>query len=254
MQVVILAGGLGTRLRGAIPDGTPKPMAEVAGRPFLAHALDAAMARGADSFVLLLGYNAEVIRRRVGRRYAGAPVTCSVEPRPLGTGGALRHARPFLEERFVLLNGDTYAEVDYRRLIAKLDRTRLVMSLVAVDDTHRFGRVSVRGGVVHHLREKGVGGPGLINAGVYGCHVDLLDSFPATDVVSFEQDVLGPQLPGLRPRYELASSVFFDIGVPEDYHAADAFFREQQPCDPRVTDASVAPVAPGSSAPLLPTR
>lgn len=243
MQVVILAGGLGTRLRGTIPDGTPKPMAQVAGSPFLDHVLDAALRRGADRFLLLLGYEAEVIRRRVGRKYAGVPVDCSIEPYPLGTGGALRHARALLADRFVLLNGDTYAEVDYRRLVSKLDRARLVMSLVAVDDTQRFGRVSVRGGVVSGLREKGVGGPGLINAGVYGCRVDLLDTFPATDRVSFEQDVLAQQLTRLRPAYELATPTFFDIGVPQDYHAADAFFRDQR-LSPAAGTAPATPSIP----------
>jgi len=225
MQVAVLAGGLGTRLRDSLPAGTPKPMAPVAGRPFLEHVLDQAVARGADRFLLLVSHGADVIVRHFGSSYRGLPVDYSTEPEPLGTGGALSHARAALAPEFVVLNGDTYADVDLVRLTSRLAEAPLAMSLALTADTGRFGRVEVADGIVTELVEKGVAGTGLINAGVYACRLDLLDLLPAGRA-SFEQDLLEPFLPTLRPPYELAGPVFFDIGVPADHACADAHFRE----------------------------
>lgn len=93
MQIVILAGGFGTRLRGAIPSGLPKPMASIAGRPFLEHFLDRAIAQGVDGVHLLVGHEAEVISEHFGDNYRGVPVAYSFEEVPLGTGGALKAAK-----------------------------------------------------------------------------------------------------------------------------------------------------------------
>src|SRR4051794_32149836 len=194
MQVVVLVGGLGTRLRDALPAGVPKPMAEVAGRPFLEHVLDQAIAEGATGLLLLISHAAHVIEEHFGSWYAGIPVTYSVEPEPLGTGGALRHARRALEREFVLLNGDTYADVDLSRMTHRLAEAPLAMSLTATANTGRFGRVEVAHGVVTGLQEKGDFGAGLINAGVYACRIDLLDLLPGGPS-SFEQDLLVPCLP-----------------------------------------------------------
>jgi D-glycero-alpha-D-manno-heptose 1-phosphate guanylyltransferase len=224
MQVVVLAGGLGTRLRDALPPGTPKPMAEVAGRPFLEYALDEATSHGADRFLLLVGHGAEVIFRHFGPSYAGVPVSYCTEPEPLGTGGALRHARGQLEQRFVLMNGDTYVDVDPHAVMGGLFEAPLTMALTQTADTNRFGRVEVADGVVTRLTEKGVDGPGLINSGVYGCRIELLDLLPEGRS-SFEQDLMVPWLPRLQPRYVLTGPTFFDIGVPADYRAADVHFR-----------------------------
>ncbi|MFT4262323.1 MAG: sugar phosphate nucleotidyltransferase [Nocardioides sp.] len=222
MQVVVLAGGLGTRLRGAIPEGTPKPMAPVAGRPFLEHLLDRSIEAGADRILLLVSHAAQVIVDHFGDAYRGVPIGYSVEPSPLGTGGALRYAAADLAEEFVLLNGDTYTEVDLAALLARPGP--LALSLTAVEDTGRFGRVRVEGDAVVELLEKGRSGPGYINAGVYGCRRSLLDLFPDAERFSFETDVMEPSVERLRPAYQLTGEVFFDIGVPDDYAAADAYF------------------------------
>nr|WP_243862339.1 sugar phosphate nucleotidyltransferase [Frigoribacterium faeni] len=225
MQLVVLAGGLGTRLAGVLPDGVPKPMAEVAGRPFLDHLLDAALRRGVDDVVLLTGHRAEVVERHVGHEHRGVRVRHSVETTPLGTGGALRRAQHLLDERFVLANGDTWADVDLTALVARLDDAPLALGLTRVDDAGRFGRVEVDGDVVTALVEKGAPGPALINAGVYACRRELLDELPAEGRSSFEVDLLQPLLPRLRPRWVPTGPDFFDIGVPDDLRAADAFFR-----------------------------
>ena len=222
MQVAVLVGGLGTRLRGAIPEGTPKPMAEVAGRPFLEHVLSGAAEAGATDFLLLTGHRSEVIRSHFGAAFAGIPIRYSVEAEPRGTGGALLEAADLLAEVFVLINGDTWVEADLDSLVELA--SPLSMALVEVSDTARYGRIDTEDGVVIAMREKGVAGPGLINAGAYGIRKDLLGAFPDRPVVSLEQDVLVPRLSDLAPRYVLAGGAFYDIGIPADYRAADAWF------------------------------
>lgn len=224
MQVVVLAGGLGTRLTGALPAGMPKPMAPVAGRPFLERVLDRSIGAGASEVVLLVGHHASVISDRFGPVHRGTPVRYVVESTPLGTGGALANAADGLDERFVLLNGDTYAEVDLHALVGHLDDGPLALSLTRVVDAGRFGTVEVDDHRATRLVEKGVGGPGLVNAGIYAVARELLAPLPRGRASSFEVDVLEAVVPDLRPAYELTTGAFFDIGVPADYARADEHF------------------------------
>lgn len=224
MQVVILVGGLGTRLRGSIPDTTAKPMAPVNGRPFLEYVLDRALAEGADEFLLLTGHASASVVDHFGDRYGAARMRYRTELTPLGTGGAVRKARELLRPEFILLNGDTYAEVGFADILSRLDDAPLAISLVEVAETGRFGRVTVQGDAVIGLDEKGVHGRGLINAGVYACTRDLVDLMPVKEQFSFENDLLVPRLPELAPRFVLASPVFFDIGVAADYASAESYF------------------------------
>ncbi|WP_426625158.1 sugar phosphate nucleotidyltransferase [Leifsonia sp. McL0607] len=225
MQLAILAGGLGTRLSGAIPAGLPKPLAPIAGRPFLDHLLDWAIERGADDIVLLTGHGSAAISDHVGDGYRGVAVSYSVEPAPLGTGGALVNARSLLADEFVLVNGDTFVEADLVALRSGLDSSPVVMGLVEVADTGRFGRVEVTDGIVTGFHEKGADGPGLINAGVYALRRAVVDQLPR-GASSFERDFLEPRLTEVAPRYLRCGPTFFDIGVPKDYRAADLHFME----------------------------
>jgi D-glycero-alpha-D-manno-heptose 1-phosphate guanylyltransferase len=223
-QLVVLAGGLGTRLRDTLPPGLPKALAPVAGRPFVELLLDHALARGVDHVVMLAGHGADALRRHLGDRYRGVPVVHSVEPSPLGTGGALRHAGSLLHDAFVLVNGDTFVDLDPGAL---LDDGPLSLTVAHVDSTARFGGVVVGDdGRVVRFTEKGTSGPGLINAGAYGCRRILLDLFPDEAAFSFETDFLEPRLASLRPRAVEAAGAFFDIGVPTDHRAAHRHFAE----------------------------
>jgi D-glycero-alpha-D-manno-heptose 1-phosphate guanylyltransferase len=224
MQLVVLAGGLGTRLRGAIPDGLPKPMASIAGRPFLEHLFDRAILQGVTSIHLLVGHSADVIVRHFCDVYREVAVTYSVEQVPLGTGGALRAAEPELADSFLFVNGDTFADVDYRALFALTESAPLGMSLARVDDVSRYGSVAVAGDHVIDFLEKGADGSGLINAGAYACRRDLVRAFPSRAAFSFEVDFLQPELPSLRPRFVVVESGIIDIGTPESYLRANAVF------------------------------
>ena len=222
MQVVALVGGLGTRLRGAIPDGLPKPMAPIGERPFLEFLLDRAVEEGADEFVLLVGHGSHVITEHFGESYRGIPVRYSCEPEPLGTGGAVRFALGLLADRFVLMNGDTYVEAALRPLITATECSPLVLSLIEVSDTTRYGSVVIDGSRVVALREKGNNGRGLINAGVYGLTREAVLRLPEGQS-SFERELLEPLVAAERPAYELVDAAFFDIGVAEDYAAATRY-------------------------------
>lgn len=227
MQLVVLAGGFGTRLRGAIPDGIPKPMASIAGKPFLAHLFDRAIIHGVDRFHLLVGYGADVIINHFGKNYRGIAVTYSLEEKPLGTGGALKAAAPSLSDRFILANGDTFAEVPYLELFELLDANSLAMSLAEVDDAHRYGSVVVEEGAVVKFHEKGASGAGLINAGVYACRKSVLDKLPERTTFSFEVDFLQTALPEIRPSFLRIDSDIIDIGTPESYGLANTVFTDR---------------------------
>ncbi len=224
MQLVVLAGGLGTRLRDVIDDDIPKPMAPVDGRPFLERVLERTVPQGIDAILLLVGYKSEPIRRHFGSAFAGIPIAYSAESMPLGTGGAVAHAADQLEAEFVLTNGDTYAEVDLPRLVALRNGGLLSMTVAEVPDISRYGTVETDGRRVIRIVEKGREGRGMINAGTYSCHRDILSLFPMGERSSFENDVLEPHVPEVKPPYLVTSSPMLDIGVPDDYASAPEFF------------------------------
>ncbi|MCZ0730103.1 sugar phosphate nucleotidyltransferase [Mycolicibacterium iranicum] len=224
MQLVVLAGGFGTRLRGSIREGLPKPMAEIAGKPFIVHLLDRAIDQGADRIHLLVGYAAQVIIDYLGDSYGDVPVTYSREDEPLGTGGALKAAQQYLADTFILANGDTFADVSFRELLDLLEVGVLALSLAHMSDSSRYGTVDVADGVVIGFREKRDGAAGLVNAGVYACRKELLDLFPGKSSFSFEREFLEPELSRIQPQFLLTASEIIDIGTPESLALANNVF------------------------------
>lgn len=232
LQAIVLAGGLGTRLRSVVPD-LPKPMAPVAGRPFLAHVLDALVEAGFEAVVLAVGYRHEAIREHFGHRYRGMPLLYSIESSPLGTGGAIRLAGTQVDaDPVFVLNGDTYLALDYRAMHAahRSAGVRLSVAVCEVPDVGRYGSVEVEAGRLVGFREKGRSGPGLINAGTYLLAAELVAQIPEDRPHAFEQELLVPQVATLRPLAFLTRGRFIDIGVPEDYARAQALFA--QPAGP----------------------
>jgi D-glycero-alpha-D-manno-heptose 1-phosphate guanylyltransferase len=222
MQAIILAGGLGTRLRAVVPD-LPKPMAPVAGRPFLAYILDALAEAGFESVVLAVGYRHEAIRDHFGDHHRGLALRYSVESSPLGTGGALRLALDQVEaDPVFVLNGDTWLELDYHTMLAahQAAGARLSVAACRVPDVGRYGRLEVTSERIVGFREKGERGPGLINAGTYLVSTEVLARIPASRPHSFEQELLMAQVAELQPLAFVTAGLFIDIGVPEDYARA----------------------------------
>jgi D-glycero-alpha-D-manno-heptose 1-phosphate guanylyltransferase len=227
VTAVILAGGLGTRLRSAVAD-RPKVMAEIHGRPFLSFLLDQLFAAGVGSVVLCTGYRGEQISSYFGESYGPLRLTYSREPSPLGTGGALRLALPHMDSDPVLvLNGDSFCEADFADLAARhrLRGAAATMLLAEVPNTERFGRVKTgRAGLVTEFEEKGGwAGPGLINAGVYLLGRRLIEGIRAGAAVSLEREVF-PAHVGRDLYGHPGGGRFLDIGTPESFAAAEQFF------------------------------
>jgi D-glycero-alpha-D-manno-heptose 1-phosphate guanylyltransferase len=226
MEAIVLAGGLGTRLRGVVDD-VPKPMAPVHGRPFLGFVLDQLVDAGFETVILAVGYRHEAIRTYFGENYRGLALLYSVESEPLGTGGAMRLAcvQATTCDVFVL-NGDTYLELDFRAMQDAHARAKALLSLALcqVPDVARYGALEVSEGIVRGFREKGRSGPGWINGGIYVLGSELRDRFPSHGAFSFEQEVLAPQVESIRPLAFATSGLFIDIGIPEDYARVQEIF------------------------------
>lgn len=230
LEAVILAGGLGTRLRSVVPD-LPKVLAPVGGTPFLHLLLRHLAANGFERVVLSVGYRAGMVMLAVGDRFAGLEVHYAREERPLGTGGGLRLALASARRDHVfVMNGDTFLEADFAGAEDLWQRhgEALVMGC-AVPDTRRYGRLLVEDGRVGAFQEKGVAGPGVINAGCYVLPRDALDAFPAGEAFSLETAFLQPLAARGGLRAAVSEGRFIDIGVPEDYQAAQSLFADGLP-------------------------
>lgn len=227
---IILAGGLGTRLRSAVPD-FPKCLAPISNRPFLQWQVQSLSKRGVTHFLLALGHCAdqvlEVLTQPWARDFSIATV---IEHEPLGTGGAARFAmdEAGLEEALVA-NGDTFLGGSLRGMLAPLNTSNTELMRIAtvqVPDRVRFGgMVTDDANRVTVFLEKGHVGPGLINAGLYRIHRSALDA-EAQANFSLETQVM-PRLlaQGLLHGQELAGP-FIDIGVPDDYYLFNAHVHE----------------------------
>lgn len=228
LTIAILAGGLGTRLRSVVAD-RPKVLAPVRGRPYLCFLLDHVMRTGAREVVLLAGHGADLLQRTMGTSYGSLRLVYSIEPSPLGTGGAVRHAlEHFQTPTVLLLNGDSYCDVDLARYCRWHAWIEQPMSLVLtrMSDTRRFGRVRINStGVVRSFAEKGQeSGPGWINAGIYQLQRDMLSEMPADRTVSLERDLLPSWVERGLVRGYRSRRRFLDIGTPESYARAEEFF------------------------------
>jgi len=221
MEAIVLAGGLGTRLRGTVPD-LPKVMAPVCGQPFLEILLRSLSAKGCQRVVLSLGYMADVVWKRIGARFAEIEVVYEIEEMPLGTGGALRGALERCQTDHVLvLNGDTYLDVELDSVEALWQQARTpIVVACEVADTSRYGRLLVENGRLIGFTEKGFSGKGLINAGYYLLPTDVAHFFPSAKVFSLEKDFLIPAIRSCRFEVFTTRGQFVDIGIPEDYFRA----------------------------------
>ncbi|WP_448207973.1 nucleotidyltransferase family protein [Azospirillum sp. sgz302134] len=224
IDVAVLAGGLGTRIRDVLGD-TPKVLAPVAGRAFLGHLLDRLTGFGARRVVLCLGHLSDRVTAWLARGDVDGAldVTCRIEPRPLGTAGALAHARDALRSDLVLvLNGDTFVDADLGAFVAahRTSKAEASVLCVAVEDAARYGRVEVDSdGRIRRFVEKAPG-RGTVNAGVYLVSAAFLDRFVAAGATSLERDVL-ERAPAGTLYAHVVQARFIDIGTPESLAAAD---------------------------------
>ena len=223
MDVVILTGGLGTRIRSVTKDKIPKAMLPIKGKPFLEYIIDYLKEYDVDRIILCTGFKRKIIRNYFGsgEKY-GVNIIYSEEEIPLGTAGAIKKAESIiLGDKFLLLNGDTLFKINLKKLI-KFHRDKnaeITIALKYMDDTFRYGRVEINAQFrITNFVEKGAKKPGYINGGVYVLNKSVLaviNEFP----VSFERDVL-PQFTQRRLYGKIFNSYFIDIGIPDDYEKA----------------------------------
>lgn len=227
----VLAGGFGSRLRAAIPD-RQKVVAPVGGRPVLTRILDQLAGAGVRRAVLGVGYHADQVRDLLGQSYDGMELVYSEEPEPLGTAGALRHARGLLDgDPVLVLNGDSYVEANLAAFLAwhRARRATASLMLARVPDPGRYGTVEADpSGRVTAFREKAAGATGpaaaaWVNAGVYLLGRSVIDALPARVPISLERDVFPTLVDAGLSAYR-GGGRFIDIGTPESYTEAQAFF------------------------------
>lgn len=229
MDAIILAGGFGTRLQSVVKD-VPKPMApmgEAAGnRPFLSLQLEYLKKQGITRAILATHHMHDAIESFLGLGHAGIPIVYAFEESPLYSGGAIVNAmhKANLTKPFLVVNGDTFVEADYRNLYTTHLRSGapVTMLLRHIPDTSRSGVVELTGTTITRFGERGASGqPGFINAGVWAMNPEILAAYPLGHAFSFEKDFLQPNIPhALQPQGMVTDGYFIDIGVPEDYARA----------------------------------
>ncbi len=233
-EAVVLAGGKGTRLRSVVPD-VPKPMASVAGRPFLCHVFDMLRSKGVERIVVAIGYMGDTIRSYFGDSFQGMELVYSEETAPLGTGGAVKRALGLVRGPWAyVLNGDTYQEIDPDAFIAASchARTKAIIGVRYVSRGDRYGTLETDdGGLITCFSEKLRDAAGLMNAGAYLMRKDALYGMP--DIFSLEKDWLEPGAGTGMLGTARMSGGFVDIGVPEDYVRAQTM-GEFQPKSRRI--------------------
>ena len=217
---VILAGGLGTRLRSVVAD-KPKCLAPVGDRSFLDIQIDTLAHAGVNAVVLSLGYLAEQVVAAVAASSPAVPVRHVIERELLGTGGAVAHVLDTLGlDEVLVANGDTHLGGDLSAMLAPLARDEgelFRMAMVSVPDRVRFGGVATNSsGKVTGFLDKGQAGSGLSNAGLYRlCRAALPPA--GQGAYSLESSVLPALVRHGQVHYSLIAGEFIDIGVPADY-------------------------------------
>ena len=226
-EAIILAGGLGTRLRSVVSD-IPKAMAPIAGQPFLGYLLQYLEAQGIARVVLAVGYRHQAIHGFFGSRYQGLELVYSVENEPLGTGGALLQALPSIDGEFAfVLNGDTFLRLNYSAMARAFEQdTPLMVALRHVPDANRYGAAVVVGGRIGGFAARGTKGPGLINAGCYLVARDIFQRYPMPAKFSWEAEFLGARAAEIRPVAFECDAPFIDIGIPEAFEQAQILLPE----------------------------
>lgn len=222
MQAILLAGGLGTRLRVVVSD-RPKPMALIGDKPFMEYVVRGLSVHGIKDIIFAVGYKGSMVEAHFGDG-SGFDIHASYayEEELLGTAGAIKNAGRFVtEDSFFVLNADTFYQIDYSRLVSLKEREQLDMALVLreVGDVSRYGEAVLDGPLLSRFNEKSsVQRAGTINGGVYLLKRELLSEIPEGKV-SLENDMIPRWMrQGRRLGGFVNDGYFIDIGVPEDYH------------------------------------
>jgi len=228
MEAIILAGGLGTRLRSAVPD-LPKCMAPVNGKPFLYYVVSYLQQQGVTRFILSLGYMHEHITNYCAAQFPSLDIDYSIEAEPLGTGGAIQLACAKANSNHVIAtNGDTLFMADLKALqqFHLASYATCTLALKPMQDFDRYGVVELdASGAICSFKEKQYYKSGLINGGLYFLDKSALLQTNLPQKFSFEKDYLEQHFNN--KMFGLAQDNYFiDIGIPEDFERAQTEFQQ----------------------------
>lgn len=227
-EAVILAGGFGTRLQSVVAD-VPKPMAPVKGKPFLQYILDYCIKQGIESVVLSTGYKHEVIFSFFGSQYKTIQIQYAHEKEPLGTGGGIQFAlQKCLDENVVVLNGDTFFDVDLQELENQHIKAQSEFSIAAKKMYHfnRYGIIQTLENRITAFEEKRAVEEGIINAGVYIINRTKFLALQLPQKFSMEKNYM-EKFFFSKPFYAFEfDGYFIDIGIPEDYEKVQVDFKK----------------------------
>ncbi|ECP7379367.1 NTP transferase domain-containing protein [Campylobacter coli] len=214
MQAIVLAGGLGTRLRSVVQD-LPKPMAPINGKPFLAFVLEYLKKQGITEIILSVSYKYELIQEYFKDKFHSVKIRYNIEKELLGTGGAIKDALKFVKNEAYVLNGDTFFDINLKKLV--LNGSKICIALKQMQNFNRYGTVNVNEqGFVTSFEEKVFKKQGLINGGIYLLKKDIFDEFSLEKKFSFEE-FLQENYKSLKIQTQIFDDYFIDIGIPEDY-------------------------------------
>ena len=220
MEAIILAGGMGTRLKPCV-ENLPKPLAPIDGKPFLRYLLDYLYVNGIHRAIISTGYKAEIVEEFIGKSHRGMTVEYCREDSPLGTGGAIKKALGMCREKCaVVINGDTYFDVNLSGMKMFHDASGCRISLAAkwIENAENSGLLQHENGILCGFHEKGIMSAGLINGGIYFIEKNALDGI-SEEKFSFEKQILETAYCPVSV-YE-SDGYFIDIGIPENYKKAE---------------------------------
>jgi D-glycero-alpha-D-manno-heptose 1-phosphate guanylyltransferase len=224
---LILAGGLGTRLKHLLDD-IPKPMAPIKGKPFLHFIIDNLIEAKFERIVFSLGYRAEVVSDYFGHSAYHVKFDYITEPEQLGTGGAIKHgiieAGLMDEDILYILNGDTYCDIPFDEMLEfhQENNSDLTISAKTMQNFDRYGTIEIsESGKIQKFQEKMPRESGIINTGIYIVKPKtFLAHCPVEEKFSFEKDIMEKNVNILNIYAFLNDGFFIDIGIPEDYEKA----------------------------------
>ncbi|EAJ8747377.1 D-glycero-D-manno-heptose 1-phosphate guanosyltransferase [Campylobacter jejuni] len=224
MQAIVLAGGLGTRLKSVVQD-LPKPMAPINERPFLTFVLEYLKKQGITEIVLSVSYKYELIQKYFKDEFEGMKIRYNIEKELLGTGGAIKDALKFVKNKAYVLNGDTIFDIDLKKLV--LNDSKICIALKQMQNFDRYGTVNIDDqGIVTSFEEKVFKKQGLINGGIYLLKKDIFNEFILEKKFSFEE-FLRVNYKILKIQTQIFDDYFIDIGIPEDYYKLKLFLKEK---------------------------